>query len=95
MATLTSLPYVVREYTPGSNKLIVSFGYYKSFFKIPQNLKKGASILYLRDPYGFLFYRGLDGKSNFESLEGFLQAEIANFNASEIILQFSRDCSPI
>ncbi len=56
--------------------MIVSFGYFTKIFRLDAELKKDHNVLYLRDPYGFLFYKGLDNKGTQADVEKVIRDEI-------------------
>lgn len=79
---------IKREYQSESTNgraLIVSFGYHNKFFTIDNEFRKNNDCLSLRDPYCFLFYRGLTGDSTLNDLEVFLRNEIEIRKPSRII----------
>lgn len=89
-------PFIKRIYQNETNRtnssnssnpaLLITFGFQNKFFHWYPELIGTANVLCLRDPNGFLFYKGIDGKSKQDDLEIFLRTEIATLKPSQVIL---------
>lgn len=84
------LSNVIREYhdsniSSSPNTLIVSLGYHQKFFRIEGEFKGDNDVLLLRDPFSFLFYKGLSGEGNIDELEDFIKKEIQERKPKKVI----------